>query len=77
MLSDLCGARASKAYPQRFFDEPFGGLDESGIEAVVEMLSDMAKEAGSIFVVTHQATMKGMFAKVMKVQKTDDATKIT
>jgi DNA repair exonuclease SbcCD ATPase subunit len=75
-ISDLIAARAKKSYPQRFFDEPFESLDESGIEAVMELLSKMVHQCGSIFVVTHQSIMKGMFDKIITVTKERGVTRI-
>lgn len=68
-LSDLVASRANQAYPQRFLDEPFEGLDEAGVEAVMELLSEMSADAGSIFVITHSDTMKGMFPKTITMVK--------
>jgi len=69
VLSDLVCTRAQKSYPQRFFDEPFENLDESGVDGVMGLLQDMAPKAGSIFVVTHQAGMAGQFGRVVQVVK--------
>jgi DNA repair exonuclease SbcCD ATPase subunit len=68
-FSDLMAMRAQKAYPQRFFDEPFESLDEAGIEAVMELLANMVKECGTIFVITHQEAMKALFNRVITVTK--------
>jgi DNA repair exonuclease SbcCD ATPase subunit len=75
-LSDLVSSRARKAYPQRFFDEPFEGLDESGVEAVMDLLSNMAEDAGSIFVVSHQDSMKGQFNKTIRAVKQNGFTRL-
>lgn len=69
VLSDLVASRARKAFPQRFFDEPFEGLDESGVDAVMALLSAMAVDAGSVFVITHQPGMKGLFDGTLTVVK--------
>jgi DNA repair exonuclease SbcCD ATPase subunit len=68
-FSDLMAMRAQKAYPQRFFDEPFEALDEAGIEAVMELLAVMVEECGTIFVITHQEAMKALFNRVISVTK--------
>jgi DNA repair exonuclease SbcCD ATPase subunit len=68
-MSDLSSARSQKAFPQRFFDEPFDGLDELGIEAAVELLTKMADQAGSIFVITHNNELKSLFDNVITMKK--------
>lgn len=75
-LSDLVASRARQAYPQRFLDEPFEGLDEAGVEAVMELLSEMAADAGSVFVVTHNDAMKGMFPNTITVVKENAKTTV-
>lgn len=69
VLSDVVSSRARKAFPQRFFDEPFEGLDESGVDAVMALLASMAVDAGSIFVITHQPGLKGLFDKTLTMTK--------
>jgi len=73
-MSDLVSARAQRPYPQRFLDEPFENLDDAGIEAVMELLGDMATAAGSIFVITHQESMKGLFPKTLTTIKQNGRT---
>jgi DNA repair exonuclease SbcCD ATPase subunit len=68
-LSDLMAARAKKSFPQRFFDEPFEGVDEAGQEAVMELLSNMVQNCGTIFVVTHKPAMASLFDRVITVHK--------
>jgi DNA repair exonuclease SbcCD ATPase subunit len=75
-LSDLTSARSQNAFPQRFFDEPFDGLDALGLEAAVKLLQKMAEEAGSIFVITHNNDLKNLFNKVITVRKKDGITRI-
>jgi DNA repair exonuclease SbcCD ATPase subunit len=73
-LSDLISSRSKNPYPQRFLDEPFENLDEPGIEAVMELLANSVKEAGSIFVVTHLESMKGLFSRAIKLVKEGGVT---
>ena len=75
-LSDLVASRSKRAYPQRFLDEPFEGLDESGIEAVMDMLSGMVKDAGSIFVITHNESMKRLFPKSFVMEKVNGESRL-
>jgi len=74
VLADLMSSRSRRPYPQRFLDEPFENLDESGVEAVMELLSDLAVDSGSIFVITHLDSMKGLFAKTLKLIKKNGIT---
>jgi len=76
VMSDLMSSRSRRPYPQRFLDEPFENLDESGVEAVMELLSDLAVDAGSIFVITHLDSMKGLFAKTLKLIKRNGVTQL-
>lgn len=69
VVSDVVSSRARKSFPQRFFDEPFEGLDEAGVDAVMDLLSDMVAEAGTIFVVTHQQGMQGLFTRNIQMVK--------
>lgn len=73
-LSDLVASRSKKSYPQRFFDEPFESLDEAGIEAVMDLLVAMSKTCGTILVITHQATFKSLFNKVLTMSKRNGVT---
>jgi DNA repair exonuclease SbcCD ATPase subunit len=76
VLSDLVAQRSHRSYPQRFFDEPFEGLDEAGVEAVMDLLADMVQEAGSVFVITHQPGMQSLFNRSIEVVKQNGRTTI-
>ena len=73
-LSDLMATRAKKAFPQRFFDEPFEGMDVAGLEAVMDLLARMTQECGTIFVVTHTPALSNLFNKVIHVVKQNGQT---
>jgi DNA repair exonuclease SbcCD ATPase subunit len=75
-LSDLVASRSKKSYPQRWFDEPFEAMDQAGIEAVMELLAKMVETCGTIFVITHQDSMKALFSKVVTVEKRNGATNL-
>jgi DNA repair exonuclease SbcCD ATPase subunit len=75
-LSDLMATRSRRPYPQRFLDEPFESLDESGVEAVMELLAGMVADAGSVFVVTHQDSMKGLFNRTIRLVKENGQTRM-
>jgi DNA repair exonuclease SbcCD ATPase subunit len=76
VVSDLVASRAKNSYPQRFFDEPFESLDAEGLEAVMELLQEMTKTCGTIFVVTHQPEMQAAFSKVLHVVKDGKKSRI-
>lgn len=76
-LSDVVASRAKKAYPQRWFDEPFESLDEAGVEAVMELLTNMVQECGTIFVVTHHPGLQTLFNKTINVSKVNGETRLS
>lgn len=75
-FSDVVASRAKKSYPQRWFDEPFESLDEAGVEAVMDLLTKMVQECGTIFVVTHQPGLQALFNKTITMLKKDGETKV-
>lgn len=75
-ISDVVAARAKKPYPQRWFDEPFESLDEAGVEAVMDLLTKMVKECGTIFVVTHHPGMQALFNKTITVTKENGESRV-
>lgn len=68
-FSDLMAARAKKAFPQRFYDEPFESIDETGIDSILRLLKRMSEECGSIFVTTHKDEFIAMADKVISLEK--------
>lgn len=51
-------------------DEPFESLDDAGIEAVVELLRQYAATEGvSVYVISHRNELKGLFEKVITIEK--------
>lgn len=75
-FSDVVAARAKKSYPQRWFDEPFECIDESGIEAVMELLTKMVAECGTIFVISHLPGMQSLFNKTITVVKEEGESRV-
>ena len=73
-FSDLVASRARKAYPQRWYDEPFEHLDDAGVEAVMELLSELVKSCGTIFVVTHHPQLQSLFQKTLTFVKENGVT---
>lgn len=68
-LQDLIAARSSKKLNIAFFDEVFDTLDATGVEKVVDLLQDMAKEKSSLFVITHNNDLKSLFTNSIKIVK--------
>lgn len=76
-MSDLIAHRASKSYPQRWFDEPFENLDEDGVEAVMELLTSMISDCGTIFLVSHKSDLKSLCQRVINLAKSKNGTIVT
>ena len=81
--ADVCVAQAiqdlSRQYGKNpldivFYDEPFEHLDVEGVAGIMEMLRDIAKEVGTVIVVTHNPELKSMFddSKGITVVKESD-----
>lgn len=75
-LGDLASLRAKKNLPFRFLDEPFENLDESGIQAVVQLLKEQAEKFETVFVITHNDQLKSVFPKELVVQKQNGNSEI-
>ena len=54
------------------YDEPFEDLDNEGVAYVIEMLNEIAKEIGTVLVVTHNNELKSMFENTITVVKEKD-----
>lgn len=68
-LSDLAEFHSNKSIDFRFLDEPFEGMDEFGIDAVMAILNDLRGSYKTVFVVTHKNTFKDLFPKEITVVK--------
>ena len=76
-LARLVASRALRSYDVLFLDEIFQkSLDQSGKEAVAEMLAELMKEKSSIFVIDHDPRFQGMFSETVVVQKTNGESRI-
>jgi len=60
-LSDLAEMHSNKRIDFRFLDEPFEGIDEAGVDAVVALLREQQTKYPTVFVVTHQSHFKDVF----------------
>lgn len=75
-LGDLAAMRSHKKISFRFMDEPFESIDDSGVEAIVQLLQSQVKEYNSVYVITHNDSFKQMFPKSLTVVKKDGFTRI-
>ena len=66
-LQDLVGSRATRPLPIAIYDEAFEGLDRTGVEAAVRVLSEAARDKELVLVVTHQDALKDLFAHELRV----------
>lgn len=60
------------------FDEVFDSLDESGTNAVIELLKELSKSVGTIFVISHNDDLKynDNFDKIITVEKENGISKV-
>mgnify|MGYP003774671061 CR=1 FL=1 len=75
-LQDLVVSRAASAFNIVLYDEVFDALDEIGAENTIAMLKEKQKDIGTILVITHNATLKNLFDKVITITKNPDGTSV-
>ena len=68
-LGDLAALRVNKSIPFRFLDEPFESIDESGTEAIMQLLKQQREQHDTVFVITHQDHFKQLFDKKLTIVK--------
>lgn len=68
-LGELAAMRADKVIPFRFLDEPFESIDETGTEAIVNLLNQMRDKYNTVYVITHQDYLKQLFSNKFTVVK--------
>ena len=68
-IQDLQNSKSNMATNIAIYDECFDGLDAIGSETVIELLKEKSKSVGSIFVITHNDTLKPFFDSVITVEK--------
>lgn len=68
-LGELATLRAEKSIPFRFMDEPFESIDESGVEAIVNLLNQQKDRYNTVFVITHQDHFKQLFPNKLTIVK--------
>lgn len=75
-LQDLVMSRSSSKFNLLLYDECFDGLDDIGCENAIELLQEMQDKIPSIFVITHNDTLKSFFEHTLLVTKKDGETKV-
>lgn len=70
-LGELAAMRADKVIPFRFLDEPFESIDETGVEAIVNLLNQMRDKYNTVYVITHQDYLKQLFSNKMTIVKSN------
>lgn len=73
-LQALVTSRGASSTNVAFFDEPFEHIDDEGVERVIELLTNAAKNRESIFVITHNEALKSYFSNTIKVVKVGGAS---
>lgn len=69
-LSDLVASRATKAIPLAVYDEVDSGLDETGLERLMDVLEAKARSKGTVLVISHN-DISGYIRNTMTVCKKD------
>lgn len=73
-IQDLVQSKANIAVNLGIYDECFDGLDAVGCENVIKILQERQKEIPSIFVITHNESLKSLFEKSIRVKKVNGET---
>lgn len=66
-FGDLVASRADKRFDILLLDEVFDHLDDSGVQYVMVLLHQLVQHRGSVFVISHNDTLKAQFSNVMTV----------
>ena len=73
-LQDLVMSRSNKSIDLIVYDEVFEGLDQTGCEAVIELLNEKASQCGTVMVITHNDNLKQLFSNSISVTKVNGDT---
>jgi DNA repair exonuclease SbcCD ATPase subunit len=76
-LCDLVASRAKKKFNILLLDEVFENLDESGVQAVMALLSLLEKERESIFVITHLEGLQSQFPEEIRVDRRNGRSSVS
>ena len=75
-LQDLLLSKDEMNTNIALYDECFEALDMVGCENVIEVLREKQKQIGTIFVITHNESLKNLFENIITVEKTDGTSVI-
>ena len=70
-------ASDSRRIESVIIDEGFGGLDKSGLNAMLDMLDDLKQRLKRIIVVSHQEEFAGGFANKYLIKLVDGAAQVS
>ncbi len=68
-LQDMAVNKSQAQVNVAFFDEPFDGLDDVAMDRVVDLLSDVLKHRDSVYVITHNQSLKSFIPQSITVTK--------
>ena len=68
-LQDLVSSRANKKINMIFLDECLDALDNTGVDDVLNLLSEVAKDKSSVFVISHNENIQTAFENFLVVTK--------
>ena len=68
-LQDLVSSRANKKINMIFLDEALDALDNCGVDDVLNLLSEVAKDKSSVFVISHNENIQTAFENFLVVTK--------
>lgn len=77
-LRALARWRIAEPLAMSVFDEVFDGLDESGLNRMMQILQQDTDELSSVYVVTHNPTLKALFpgARTLRVVREHGASRV-
>ncbi|QIG69134.1 DNA repair exonuclease subunit 2 protein [Rhizobium phage RHph_N1_15] len=74
-LQDLVATRATKPIDIFLGDEIDDALDDAGLERLMQLLEEKAKERGSVFVISHRS-LRDWIPQVIEIQKQNGETTV-
>ncbi|WP_276122614.1 AAA family ATPase [Pararhizobium qamdonense] len=74
-LQDLVATRATKPIDLFLGDEIDDALDEAGLERLMQVLAEKAKERGSVFVISHNS-LRDWIPQIIEIEKQNGETTV-